>query len=258
MCYISPRANISKNVKLILGNNVTINDDVTIVGNGTLSIGDYTKIHRLSFIDVESDVKIGQNCWIGEKSVIDGTGSLEIGNNVGVGMLSTIYTHASFGDPLAGCVLRNTKKVKIEDDVWLMSHVSVASVNIAKRVVLMSGAVALTDICTQNTVWAGNPAIDCTDRYGIPWVERSYEWKLRRFRSLVKKYVNEFAFDANLIEENIKPCKMVTQLEKQESQKKQISFFCLTDHSYTKTNSTLEVHFMKWLLKHNKAKFVCC
>lgn len=247
---------ISPTVNVIVGDNVHISDDVVIVGKGTLNIGDYVKIHRLTFINVESNVVIGHNCWIGEKSVLDGTGELTIGDNVGVGILSTIFTHAVFGDPLAGCVLRNIKCINIRSNTWLASQVSISASNVADKVVLMSGAVVLSDIQTPNTVWCGNPAIDSTDRYGVPWVERDTSWKSKRFNALLNKFVIESNVPQKIVFANLLACSNISSTELQRSSDLNVTYFDLTNHVYTKVRSQLEIKFMQFLLKHNKAKFV--
>lgn len=239
-------AKVSDQVQLELGDEVFFGGDVSIVGKGRLKIGDYTKIHRGTLIVCHSSITIGHNCWIGERSILDATGELTLGNNVGVGMGSSIYTHISFGDVFSGCRLRNSKNVLIDDEAWIVGQVTVQASNVAKRVVIMPMSNVVSDIETTNTVWSGNPAVDVTHRYGLPWEETTVEFRTRRFGLLVKNFARERNEKTDWIS-------CVDQIPAQ--QDLSMTYFAMCSRTYTKRGSSSEREFMRWLLQHNKAKF---
>jgi acetyltransferase-like isoleucine patch superfamily enzyme len=236
-------------INLSLGIEVDIGDDVVFAGVGNITIGDYVKIHRGTFVTCHSTLSIGHNCWIGERCVIDGTGGLTIGNNVGVGIGSSIYTHMSFGDTFSGCNFRSSRSIKIGDDAWMLGQVTVQGCNIASKTIVMPMSHVTFDITEQNEVWSGNPASNCTGDYGCrPWSETTVEQRTKRFNLLVKCYADETGRDVGWIR-----CvgSMPSDIEDD------ATYFCMDDRTYTKRKFYDERlrYFMRWLLRHNKAKF---
>lgn len=242
---------LSYDVELELGHMWTVGDNVSIIGKGKLTIGDYAKIHRNTLIIVHSDITIGHNCWIGEKCVIDGTGGLTIGDNVGIGIGSSVYTHMSFGDTFSGCRLRSSKKVTIGDEAWLVGEVMLQAASVAPRSVVMAGSNVTSDVIEPNTVWAGNPLQNVTEKYGSPWTDTTIEQRRKKMNVLVKEYIAENGY-ANRFDKAIR---IVDDIDNEVNLDPRVSYFCLKSRTYTRRKEQQENQFMSWLLRHNKAKF---
>lgn len=105
--YVSKSANVKKNSKLQLGEEIFIGDNCDLFLEGNISIGSYTRIAKevliltanhnykseklLPFdeIDYTQDVKIGENCWIGARSIINPGVNIEEGAVVAAGSVVT-------------------------------------------------------------------------------------------------------------------------------------------------------------------------
>lgn len=145
--------------RLILGDYVTIGDDVRfVIDGGDVTIGDWTTLHGDCLVMSTKGVAIGAHCWFGQNCVIDGTGGLTIGNGVRVGMFSQIWTHVAAGEQIEGCTLFGTSPTLIEDDVWLVGTCTVGSgVTIGRRTVALAGS-NVTKSCPAGSTLAGSPA----------------------------------------------------------------------------------------------------
>ncbi len=246
---ISLSAKISSDVELVMGDCSSIGDDVVVSGKGKLTIGDYVKVHRFTWINVISDVHIGHNSWIGEKSILDGTGGLHIGNNVAIGTGSQVWSHISFGDAFSGCRLRTAREVTLADEAWLAGPVMVQGVSIASRAVVLGGSNVTQDITKTNSIWSGNPAHEVTGEMGgLPWNKVTNEQKAKYFGRLLKAYEKEVNDDRKHQFECIDHVPSHPERYTQ-------TFFEMDRRVYTKRGTENERHFMRWLLKHNKAKF---
>jgi acetyltransferase-like isoleucine patch superfamily enzyme len=243
-------------VDLYTGDCVDIGEGVSIVGRGRLRIGDYTKIHRNTLIVCLSDVTIGHNCWIGERSTIDGTAELTIGNNVGIGIGSSIFTHISFGDAFSGCRLRNAKPVTIADEAWLVGQVMVQACNIASRAVIMPMSNVIKSVTKPNSIWSGNPIEEVTEKLGgAPWKDVTIEQRHKHFMKLLSLYENETRNDPFKEREWHDRFVCVDTLPSRVERLPGMTYFEMDRRIYTKQGDLEEQHFMKWLLRHNKAKF---
>jgi acetyltransferase-like isoleucine patch superfamily enzyme len=241
---------IDDDVDLSTGDCVYFGDNVSIVGRGKLTIGDYTKIHRNTLIVCLSDVTLGHNCWIGERSILDGTGGLTIGNNVGVGFNTSIFTHAAFGDTFSGCNLRYSKHVTIADEAWLVGHSILQTSDIASRVVVMPMSNVTADITVPNTVWAGNPVVDQTNKYGVPWHDVTVAQKTKHFDMLLRLYERDTQRDWHSVFVSVDRLPHHKYLRDPA-----VTLFEMDRRIYTKRSTQHERDFMQWLLRHNKAKF---
>ena len=247
---IHKSAQISPDVNLILGHGAMIGEDVVISGKGTLTIGDYVKIHRLTWINCYSDIDIGHNSWIGEKSILDGTARLKLGNNVAIGTGSQVWTHISFGDAFSGCRLRTSREIVLDDESWLAGPVILQAANLTKRVVVLAGSNVVKDITEPNTIWTGNPIQNVTDSMGgPPWMPVTVEHKKKHFERLLRMYERE----TKRSRADVFVC--VDSIPLVNERREGVSYFDVNDRVYTKTQLPEEKHFMQWLLRHNKAKF---
>lgn len=250
---IASSAQIADSIDLIMGDCSIIGENVNVVGRGMLRIGDYVKIHRFSFIICYGGVTLGHNVWVGEKAIIDGTGELTIGNNVGIGIGSQVYTHIAFGDAFSGCRLRSSKRIKINNEAWLVGQCIVQASSIASRVVVMPGSNVTKDIKVSNSIWAGSPAIDLTVEFGgKPWNDVTIEQKMKHFDALRRTYAQRTNMNISDIEHKFR---IVDSTPDASEREQGVSYFNVVDRSYTKTQSDEEQRFMTWLLTSNKAKF---
>lgn len=155
---------------LNIGPNVSIGENVTIVGGpgSSLTVGEYTKIHKNSIIIARGSVTIGEACWFGERTVIDGTGELVVGDFVGVGIGSALYSHIEHGDVLEGSKYRSRGKLLIGDDAWIVGQCLVSPVTVGEKSMAMLGSVVVKDMLPRH-VYGGNPAKDITEKVKAPW-----------------------------------------------------------------------------------------
>jgi acetyltransferase-like isoleucine patch superfamily enzyme len=238
-------------MKATLGTGTFVGKNVKIVGRGSVTIGDYTKIHDGCFINVPYDdsyVTIGHNCWFGQNCVIDGTGGLEIRNNVGVGIASHIYTHIAHGDTLDGCRFFSKKTTIIDDDAWIVGQCLISPVYIAKKSMIMLGSVVTKDT-NPNRIYAGVPAKDITDAMGgPPWVDKSADVKMAEMQNLIKAYCEE-----NRLPEH--PLKIRVCSEYPSEMEPEYTYFNVSDRTYTKLNTLQERDFMVWLTSY-RGRFI--
>ena len=106
------------------------------------------------------DIIIGDNSGIGENCIV--TSNVEIGRNVMMGPDVKIYTiNHNFKRtdiPMNEQGFQKSKKVIIEDDVWIGANVIILpGVKIGKGSILGAGAVISKNV-EQYSIMAGNPA----------------------------------------------------------------------------------------------------
>lgn len=229
---------------IFIGDNVEIAEGVKILGGGELYIDDYTKINRNCFINARGLVKLGEGCWIGERTVLDGTGKLIAGNFLGVGINSSLYSHIRHGDVSEGSLYDRNSELVIGDDVWFVGECMVSPIIAKDKSMAMLGSVVIKDM-EQNHMYGGNPAKDITDKTGRPWVDRKVEEKF----NMVNLFIDDGCKQLNLDRETFK-----VVYEFPNSLDSNITYYNVSDRTYTKTNSTNEIKLNKWLL-NGKAKF---
>lgn len=245
---VSKDASISKDVELVLGDHVYIGPGTRILGKGKVFFGDYSKIHDGCFINVpnhDSIIKFGCNTWIGERVVLDGTGGICASHNVGVGIASHLYSHIAHGDVLRGCRYHSKNQLNIEKDAWLVGQCLVSPVNIGEKSMAMLGSTITRDMLP-NTVYAGVPARDMTEKLGRPWGDPPKEQRLKTFN----QYLSSFLKENNEIEASIVGVDhFPTNIDSS------VSYFNVMSGTYTKRFSEIEQKFMLWLTSY-KARFI--
>jgi bifunctional N-acetylglucosamine-1-phosphate-uridyltransferase/glucosamine-1-phosphate-acetyltransferase GlmU-like protein len=182
-------------------------------------------------------MKIGHNAWIGQGTIIDSIGGMTIGNNFGVGAYSQLWSHARWGDPLAGCNYTEiTKPMIIGNDVWLVGHCIVSPVTIEDGAMALVGSVITKDM-EANHIYGGAPAKDLTDKM-LPQFTLTANGEK-------KKILEQFELPVGIqwIEDN------------SEIVDDTISYFNITDRTYTKRATDIEIAFMK-KLQSKLIKFV--
>jgi len=223
-----------------IGDHSYIGANVQIICDD-FELGDYCKIHHDTNIHGYNPCHIGHNAWIGQFCIIDSIGGVQIGNNCGVGAGSQLWSHIKFGDKLEGNRFNSDQKLVVGNDVWFVGHCIVSPIIAADKSMAMVGSVVTRNM-EQNRVYAGVPAKDITEKVGPQFEETSLEQKLK----LMEKYLNDFGGDVDEI-------KIVADVPLFPTDN--VSYFAVATREYTKTNSEMEVEFMKFLLPE-KAKFV--
>lgn len=132
------------NVKM--GENVKISPMVNLYG---CELGDNCFIGP--FVEIQSDVKIGNNTRISSHSFI--CEGVKIGKNVFVAH-GVMFVNDKFTEKRDDWVLRTTQ---IGDNVRIGSNATIMPVKIGNNVVIGAGAVVTKDI-PDNIVVKGNPA----------------------------------------------------------------------------------------------------
>lgn len=212
--------------EVVLGDHVYIGSGCNI-STLSLTIGDYTKIHRNSLVYGRTALSIGHNCWFGEGTIIDAEGQTAIGNNVGVGAHSQLWSHIRHGDLLMGCTLYGFGNLVIEDDAWLVGHCIVSPVRVASFSVALVGSVVTTDT-KSNRVYGGSPAKDLTEKLGAPYHFPPMPDRVRAFESRLQRFLEEHPEAVGTLD------------------------FDPTTRRYRKTRSVYEALFMKSLLPECK------
>ena len=228
--------------RLVLGDGVAIRAG-TRIEMADLVIGDYTTLNSGCVLTGTGWCRIGHNCWFGHYSVIDSIGTTRIGDNVGVGAHSQLWTHAYFGDVLAGCRFASQRPLVIEDDVWLVGHCIVAPIHAGARSMAMVGSVVTKDMETDHT-YAGVPAKDVTDRLGPQFGSVAADQQ----RARMEAYLAEFLATA-------RPSKNRIRIVDRLSSGSDLSEFSVTERRYRKHLYPEEVSFMRFLLP-TRAKFL--
>lgn len=228
---------------IVIGDNVKIFENCKFLSDD-LTVLDYTKIHNSSFIYGKSPIRIGCNCWFGSNVILDTLGGVIIGHNCGVGSHSQIWSHIRYGDMLIGCRFHSYYKVEIGNDVWCVGHCLVSPI-IAKD---MSMALIGSNVVKNmefNTIYAGNPARDVTEKMGRPFRYISVDERIAKMLQHKKEYFElNHKYDVDEI-----------HISDVDGQNPDISWFNVVKRTYNKRQTETEVAFMDFLLP-TKAKFI--
>lgn len=226
---------------ITIGDNTYIGDNVQIICDDFF-IGDYCKIHHHTNIHGYLPCKIGHNAWIGQYTIIDSIGGCTIGNNCGIGAHSQLWSHIKFGDTLEGCRFLSDKKMLIGNDVWFVGHCIVSPIIAEDFSMAMAGSVITKDM-KKNEIYAGSPARSITDKIGFQFKKIEDHEKYNLMKSYLKKW------DGN--KSSIKIVLDSSEINFND----EISYFNVSNRTYTKKRSHDEISFMNFLLPE-KAKFI--
>lgn len=228
--------------KIVIGDGVYLGHHIE-VDCPIVEIGDYTMIREYTQILGNKKCEIGSCCWIGQYCIINSTANLRIGNGVGIGAHSQLWTHMRFGDTLQGCKWDVDKEMLIEDDVWFVGHCLVSPIHAKRKSMAMLGSVVTKDM-EENHIYAGVPARDVTEKLGTQYENVSVDQKY----AVMNKKLEEFY--------GINPQypRSITIVKKwPEKQDPNVTYFNVSDRTYTKRLTEEEIEFMKFLLM--KIKF---
>lgn len=243
---IEPTAKIrginGKAKRISIGDNCYIGENVQIICDD-FSIGDFSKIQHDTNIHGYLPCHIGHNAWIGQFTIIDSIGGTTIGNNCGIGAHSQIWSHIKYGDTLEGCRFLNEKPMLIGNDVWFVGHCIVSPIVAHDKSMAMVGSVITKDMAF-NEIYAGSPAKSISDKIGFQFLEVSVQEKLAK----MNQYLNEW-------NSNCQTIKIIEDDSQIVYENTDVSYFNVTNRTYTKRGTDDEINFMKFLLPA-RGKFV--
>lgn len=231
----------------VKGKNITIGSHCYIgprvyIDCDDFKLGDYARIHTGTTIHGSAHCHIGYNLWCGQYSIIDCHGGVTIGNNCGIGAQSQLWSHIKYGDVLEGCQFNENKPLIIGNDVWFVGHCIVSPITAHDKSMALAGSVITKDM-NYNTMYCGVSQEMKRKPFGNP----SAFGKVQQMSALIMK------FHGNNTPPPNERLAAVTDYPK--FLENGITYFNVTDRTYTKRNTPTEVEFMKWLLPE-KAKFV--
>jgi acetyltransferase-like isoleucine patch superfamily enzyme len=227
--------------KIVIGDNCYIGENVQIICDD-FSLGDYSKIQHSTNVHGYLPCHIGHNAWIGQYSIIDSIGGTIIGNNCGIGAHSQIWSHIKYGDTLEGCRFLSEKPMLIGNDVWFVGHCIVSPIVAEDRSMAMVGSVVTKDM-RYNEIYAGSPAKSISDKIGFQFNLVTIQDKLTK----MNLYLNEWNGDSKAI-------KIVSDSSEIDFSHEEITYFNVSDRTYSKRSTNDEMSFMKFLLPA-KGKF---
>lgn len=242
---IEPSAKIrginGKAKSIFIGDNCYIGENVQIICDD-FSLGDYSKLQHNINIHGYLPCHIGHNAWIGQFTIIDSIGGTTIGNNCGIGAHSQIWSHIKFGDTLEGCRFLTEKPMIIGNDVWFVGHCIVSPINAADKSMAMVGSVITKDM-NYNEIYAGSPAKSISDKIGFQFNVVSIEEKLQKMNFFLDQWNG-----------NKKAIQIVEDASRIDLNNQKVTYFNVSDRTYTKNGTEDEISFMKFLLPA-KGKF---
>lgn len=154
--------------RMLLGDNVTIDDRCALdargaVNPGDFSIGPRTLISRDTVLLVKSNyLRIGSDCSIGSQCNFGAVSGIEIGDHCIIAGQCYFgggrYKMALGRGPMVLQGLETKGPVRLGNDVWVGAHVAVLDgVTIGDGAIVAAGAVVTSDV-PENAIVAGVPA----------------------------------------------------------------------------------------------------
>lgn len=156
-------------LNLIIGNNVRIMDNVQIHVDGTVIIEDNVTLHNHVSILGSGNCRIGKNTWIAQYTSLDCEAGLDIGQDCCIGYSCQIWSHVCRVPRLPNIRFHSRKATTIKDRVWLMGGLITVSpgVVIEEDCVIMSNSV-VSKSTVPSKVYAGIPA-RIMEQYDSPY-----------------------------------------------------------------------------------------
>lgn len=250
--------------KFVLGDNTFIGfRNQILVPDFTML--DYSQIHNSGLNSGYMPLSIGYNCWIGQGSILNSTEELRIDNNVRIGTGSQLWTHVASGELLEGCTLYGNNKLHLKDNVWIVGGAVISpGLVLEKNTIIMTGSV-LTKSTRPYSTFAGVPAKDVTEKLSF-WKSMNQDDKM----SMLSKFINEFLelkpmyvgrihlideLSDSLLDNNKEDLFIVKKVDLSIYENSKYSIFDLETKKYTKTQSKLEVDWIKFNIGF-RARFI--
>jgi acetyltransferase-like isoleucine patch superfamily enzyme len=229
--------------KVRIGDGCILHDHITVNAD-TFEMGDYGTIYHDCFVPGPGSVRIGHNAWIGNNCILDGMGGLTVGDNFGLGAYGQLWTHAGFGDVMAGNRYDHHAPTTIGRDVWMMPRVLVGSVTVGDQVLVLPGSVVTNDLDTDHT-YGGSPAKDMTDKTGPYMQPTTLEFR----RTYLTQKIEVFAQEKNI--KNIWDKIELTDNNSNSIEKNKI-LINYGNRTYSKKNTFFEYQLIRYLLPQIK------
>ncbi len=241
---IDPSATFENVEYLNIGDYSYIGPNVRVIG-GSFSIGDYSKIHNNCYIYSKNEISLGHCTWLGQGVHLDGTGGIVAGDFLGVGINSALYSHIRHGDITEGSQFDKDSKLQIGDDVWFVGMCLVSPIEAKDKSMALLGSVVTREM-KENSIYAGNPAREITEKVGRPWKETSLDFKVNQVRDFVSYFFSHVRpdLDADAI--------VVTDADPTLNGGQTV--YNLKTRTYTKRHTPEEVELNRWLFGY-RAKF---
>jgi len=106
-------------LSLIIGDNVHIEDDVRIIVGGTVILSNNVTLHNHVSILGRNECYIGPRTWIAQYTSLDCEGGLEIGRDCCIGYNCQIWSHVCRVPTLPNIKFHSRAKTIIKDRAWL-------------------------------------------------------------------------------------------------------------------------------------------
>jgi len=241
---------MGNNIDVVVGDHTILGSDAKIYGDGSVRIGDYSSIASGTAVNLGKNghLTLGHNVKIGANCYIDASGGVEISNNVTIGHGCKIFSSFRGPDQLNGGGYNWSENVQIDEDAWFMGNCTIVAPLRAKaRSTARHGAVISNELMEENQVYEGNPAINVTEkRLSAYYKTFTSEEKVAILRDLIEQFRRE---------KKIKGSELQACIKLPEDPDPNVSYFSVSDRTYTKRNRAQEIDFMSWLLSSNRAKF---
>lgn len=223
--------------KVVIGDGVFLANNIEVICP-SIEIGDYTMIRENTMISGYKEAKIGMCCWFGQGCILNTHGGLHIGNGVGIGAGSQLWSHIRFGDTLEGCRWESVTPMVVEDDVWFVGHCLVSPIHAKKKSMAMLGSVITRDM-EENHVYGGVPAKDLTDKIGPQFEDVSVD---KKYEVMCEQLATFQAKNPELP----KTIKIIKDAS--EATDESITYYNVSNRTYTKRLTNEEIKFMIFLL----------
>jgi acetyltransferase-like isoleucine patch superfamily enzyme len=174
--------------------------DFVYIGRGTtirtpeFSIGDYTRLNEASYCGGRKPLRIGRNVYLGRGVYLDSNGGLTLEDNTLAGAYSQLWTHIEGGDMVQGVVSRwhTERTLVLRKDAWLVGRVVISNATeIGERALVLNESNVLHNI-PADTVWAGNPAKDMTEKFGPQFYGLEDEEKTHQLEAEILRFETEY------------------------------------------------------------------
>lgn len=154
---------------LIIGDDVRIGDDVCITVGGTVILSNNVTLHNHVSILGNNDCFIGPSTWIAQYTSLDCEGGLEIGRDCCIGYNCQIWSHVGRVPLLPNIRFHSRAKTVLKDRVWLMGGLITINpgVTVGEGCVIFSQSVVNKDTLP-NKVYGGIPA-KLIKKYSSPY-----------------------------------------------------------------------------------------
>ena len=139
-------------LKLSIGDNVKIEDDVRIIASGQVILNANVTLHNHVSILGGGGCSIGKGSWIAQYTMLDATGGLEIGEDCCIGYNCQIWSHLQRVPQLSNTKFPNKHlKTILKNRVWLMGGM----ISVSPGVTIEEDCVIFTNSVVTKSTFSG-------------------------------------------------------------------------------------------------------